>query len=604
LAFSSLTLFQVVTAEVSPQASRWLRAKSRVSRRWVWLNVVAGLIDGGLAIAQAAAVAAIVHGAFFEDRGVRELAAWLAVVGAAALLRALSSWVREELGASAGAALRASVRDELARRLLEVGPAGREQIGDGELATIVVEQIEALDDYVAKYLPQRVVAVVVPLAIVFVVLPQSWVGALILFLTAPVIPFFAWLIGLGAAEASQRQFAALGRLGTLFIDRLRGLATLKIFGRIDDEVARLHRSTEDYRRRTMGVLKIAFLSSAVLELFSAIGVAMMAVYLGFTLLGEWRFGLWSQELSFRVALFLLILAADFYLPLRALGGLHHAKAAALGASEKLCALQTLLEEWAGGEASARGDAATRRQAVERLETIRFENVTVSFGPGSRPALDGVSLEIEPGERVAIVGRNGAGKSTLLSLILGMIEPTDGRVCVGDRVLTELDPESWYRQIGWVGQQPTLFHGTLRSNIALGAPDASVSEIEAAAAAARVTEIARELPAGLDSKVGEDGVGLSGGQIQRVALARAYLRSAPLLVLDEPTANLDAHNEALVLEALEGVTRGRTVVLVTHRLRACRDVDRVVMLERGRVVRDGPPGEVLGELGRAGGERRG
>lgn len=586
------------SAQEVPQATgRWLREQSRVARKWVWLSVLTGAIDGVLVIAQAAAVAAVVNGAFIEGRGLEELGVWIAVLGVVVVIRALSGWARDELGGKAGAVVRTRIREELARRLVAAGPQGRATLSDGELATIVIEQVEALEDYVSKYLPQRVLAGVVPGAIVVAVLPHSWVGALILLLTAPVIPFFSWLIGLGAAEASQRQFAALGRLGALFVDRLRGLPTLKLFGRVEGEVETLKASTEAYRERTMGVLKIAFLSSAVLELFSAIGLAMMAVYLGFTLMGQWDFGFWSGTLSFGVALYLLILAADFYLPLRALGSLHHARASALGASEKLRSVFEVLEE---GATEQRGLAE-----IEGLETIRLEEVSVDFERGSRPVLSDLCLQIEPGEQVAVVGRSGAGKSTLVSVLMGMLEPTAGRVTVGDRPLCRITPRSWQRQIAWVGQQPTLFHGTVRSNITLGADDVNDAEVEAAARAARVTEFSRELPRGLDAEVGEEGVGLSGGQIQRVALARAYLRGAPLLVLDEPTANLDADNEALVLDALRGLlARGRTMVLVTHRLRACRDVDRVVALDEGRIVADGTPGEVLGALRGPGGGRRG
>lgn len=544
-----------------------------------------GAIDGVLVIGQAAAIAAVVNGAFIEHRELADVGGWIVALAVVVVVRALAGWAREELGAKAGALLRTRIRNELARRLVDGGPTGRESLSDGELATVAIEQVEALEDYVAKYLPQRVLAGLVPGAIILAVLPHSWVGALILLLTAPVIPLFAWLIGLGAAEASQRQFAALGRLGALFVDRLRGLPTLKLFGRVDDEVETLRTSTEDYRKRTMSVLKIAFLSSAVLELFSAIGLAMMAVYLGFTLMGQWNFGFWSQTLTFHVALYLLILAADFYLPLRALGSQHHARQAALGASTKLRAVFETLEREGGRE------SVQQVTELSELAPIRFEEVSVLFGE-KQAALSELSLTIEPGEQLAIVGRSGAGKSTLLSLLLGNRTPSAGQVTVGGRRLSELDLESWRRLIAWVGQQPTLFHGTLRSNITLGSVESSDDDVEAAARAARVTEFSRELPLGLDSEVGEEGVGLSGGQIQRVALARAYFRGAPLLILDEPTANLDSESEELVLDALTSLARGKTMVLVTHRLRACRGVDRVVVLEQGRVLADGPPEEVL------------
>ena len=568
--------------EVAPETRLWLRHRSGVARRWVIAAVAAGIAEGVAGIGQAAAVAAVVHRGFISGHSPGQMSGLLAGLVAAIVARALLVRLREGLGGRAGAALRRGVRAELTSRVLAAGPRRLGGRRPGELVTAALEQVEALDDYAARFLPQRWLAAALPLIIIAVALPVSWAGAAILLLTAPVIPFFAWLIGLGAARASQRQFQALGRLGALFLDRLRGLPTLRLFDRVRAETETVRRSAEAYRRRTMTVLRIAFLSAAVLELFSALGLAMMAVYLGFTLLGQWDFGFWGRELSFGSALFLLILAADFYLPLRALGALHHARAAALGAADSLRQLFDQLES----------DEAPGTDAAPVDAGVVFDRVRVAPG-GRAPVLDELSFEVAPAERVAIVGRSGAGKTTALDLISGLLRPDGGRVLVGGVDLIEVDLEAWRARIGWVGQQPTLFHGTIRSNIELGDQDAAAAEVVAAAQAARVTSFADELPDGLDTAVGEGGVGLSGGQIQRVALARAYLSGAPLLLLDEPTANLDLDSERLVLEALDELGRGRTVIVVTHRLAPCRLADRVLVLEDGRIVEDGPPAAVLG-----------
>ena len=568
--------------DTPPAAREALRTWVRPARRLIGLAVVAGATEGALLVVQASLVASIVHGAFLQGRGVADLAQEFWGLALVTLARAAAAFVREDAGFRGGAQVRTLLRRTLLDRLLRSERASRAERAPGELATATVEQVEALHDYVARYLPQRAIAALVPLLVLAAVAPLSWAGALLLLGTAPLIPLFAWLVGMGAARASQRQFEALARLGAHFVDRLHGLATLRLLHRVERETRAVGQAAEEVRRRTMGVLRIAFLTAAVLEFFSALGLGIMAVYLGLTLLGSFDFGLYGRPLTFEVALFLLILAAEFYLPLRTLGSLFHARAEAEGAAQALA--RVLRDSPALPPPPAAPEPAG---AWSWSGPVRLEGVEVRLGPHERPVLQDLDLVLAPGERVAVVGPSGAGKTTLLGLLLGLHAPARGRVWLGDRERTVADLPRWRQHLAWVGQQPRLFHGSLADNIALGAPQASRRAIEAAADAAGVRELARELPQGLDTVVGELGVGLSGGQIQRVALARASLRAAPLVLLDEPTANLDADNERWVLAALERLAEGRTLVVVTHHLAACRAMDRILVLDQGRLVEQGP-----------------
>jgi len=316
----------------------------------------------------------------------------------------------------------------------------------------------------------------------------------------------------------------------------------------------------------------------VLELFSSLAIALVAVYLGTTYLGYSNFGMYDRPLSLYHGLFILLLAPDFYLPLRELGTHYHARAEAIGAVREILKVLSHLP----AQAFDRRDELT----LPQLLTVDCHNLAFSYEGRKAPALDGCSLRFEPGDHVVLVGESGAGKSTLLSLLLGFIRPNRGRIEVNGRQLSELSAESWYKAVAWVGQHPVIFHDTIAGNIAMGRPGASRSQIERAAQAARVSDFARRLPKGLGTPVGEQGWGLSRGQAQRVALARAFLKDAPLLLLDEPTAGLDMENEQLVMTAIDTLSEGRTVLLATHRLYHMKRAQRVVVLSAGKIAAEG------------------
>lgn len=561
-------------------AQSWLRGRTRRVRRAVGWVVFWGLVQTLLLVAQAYLIARIVHDVVVVGLAPAALLAWFWAWLALLPLRAGAAYARERAGFAAGSRVRRAVREELLARLVALGPVRSGETSSGELASTVLERVEALEGYFAGYLPQRYLAGLVPLLILLAVYPLNWAAATLLLVTAPLIPLFMALVGRQAAAANQRQFQTLGRMSGHFLDRLRGLATLRLLDRADAELAEVSQIAEGFRVRTMAVLRIAFLSSTVLEFFSAVAIAMVAVYLGMALLGQLAFGM-VVPLDLEVALFILLLTPEFYLPLRQLGVFYHARAEALGAAG---AIQALLES----EPPAVG--RTPMPPTGRV-TVAFEDVALAFEDGRRPALEGVSFRLDPGERVALIGASGAGKSTVVNLLLGFLQADRGDIRINGEPLTALEPASWRRHLAWIGQHPMLFHGSLRDNILLGR-EVSAARLEGALQASGVAGFLHELPAGLDTHLGEQGAGLSGGQAQRLALARALLVPTPLVVLDEPTASLDADTERWVLNALDSLEPTCTVLLVSHRLASIRRCQRVLVMERGRVVASGSHATLL------------
>ncbi len=564
--------------------SRWLYGRARRAAGRIGLTVAVGWLIGLAAVAQALLLARLIHAIVIDGRPVETLGRELGLLAGVLAGRALLTGLREVTGFAAGARVRETVRMELVDRIFVAGPAFTRREESGALGSVLLEQVEALQDFYALFLPQLALAVLVPLTIAAAVFPVSWAAGALLLATAPVIPFFTVLVGMGAESISQRHFESLARMSAHFLDVLRGLATLKLFGRSREEGVRIARVSAEYRRRTMSVLRVAFLSSAVLEFFASLSIALVAVYLGMGFLGYFQFGAYGRPLTLADGLFVLLLAPEFYLPLRELGAHYHARAQAIGAAERLRAV---------AEAPVTGAAAGGGRPLPAGRELRVRCVDLEFGygEGRPPAVRGVGLELRTGKSVALVGGSGAGKSTLLFLLMGFLQPQRGEIRVGELSLALADPLAWRRKIGWLGQNPALFSGSIADNIRLGRPEASPEEVRDAAARAGVLEFARQLPEGLETRVGELGIGLSRGQAQRVALARALVRDAPLLLLDEPTAGLDAETERRVLDAVDRLREDHAVLTVTHRLADIRRADRIYVMENGRIVEEGSPAEL-------------
>jgi len=513
-----------------------------------------------------------------QGRPRNALVIWFGGLAVVCLVRAALALARDAAAFNAGAAVKRAVRQDLLAHLFALGPvwvAGRQA---GALASAVTDQVEALHAFFSFYLPQLALAVLVPVAILAFVFPLSWAAGAVLLIAAPLIPLFMVLVGMGAESVSQRHFQTLARMSAHFLDTLRGLATLKAFDRSRDRAATVATVSQQFRSTTMAVLRIAFLSAAVLEFFSSLGIALVAVVLAMGFLGHVDFGTWGHPLTLAGGFFILILGPDFFQPLRELGTHYHARAQAIAAVREI---QTLL----GAAAPLPVVPMVGQSIGPGPVAVRLQDVTLTFDQGRRSALDGVTLDIDAGAAVALVGPSGAGKSSMFNLIMGFCRPDRGRVLIGAVALEQIDPGAWRDRIAWIGQNPVLFPGTIADNIRLARPTATDEQVGAAADKAGVMAFAAAFPRQLETVVGEQGIGLSKGQVQRVALARALLKDADLLLLDEPTAGLDPATEALVMASVATVAKGRTLVMATHRPGAAPWVDRVVVMEAGRIVAD-------------------
>ena len=534
-----------------------LRRESRALRRQVLLPILLGLCALVAAIAGAWLVARLLA-ALLGHGG----AGWpeLAAAAALALLGAGLALAQERAQLAAGEAARARLRDAAFARLLETGPADARGVGDR--ASLVVDRVEALDGYFARWIPAAALAMVGPVLVLAAVTWADPRGGWILGAAGLLYPVAMALTGIGAAQASRRQFEALGRLSGRFLDRMRGLPTLVLFNRQEAEAEALGEAAGALRRHTMKVLRVAFLSGTALELLSA-GVLAALVWRHRALLGGGA--------DPTAALFSLLLVPAFFAPLRGFAAAYQDRLSAAGAA---AALAPLLAE---GPAPG-----LLLEEMPPRVVVTFTDVRLSYDPARPPALDGLSFRASAGETLVLAGPSGAGKSSVLRILMGFARPEAGRVSINGQDAMALRPAELRRLSAYVGQTPHLFRATLRENIRFARPDAAPEQVEAAARAAHVLDFAEALPQGLDTLVGEGGWGLSGGQAQRVALARAFLRDAPLVLLDEPTAHLDPGTESQVIESLQRLCIGRTAIIASHSGARAR-LGRVLEIEAGRAA---------------------
>lgn len=553
---------------------RWLKQLSRNGSSWIRLSIALGLVSGLLLILQAHILASVIHDTLFADGSLMDQWGALALFLGALLLRALLSPVREWAGQQSSTRIRQSLRQQLLQKLAELGPAYTSDERSGRLVSELMEQVEALDGFFARYLPQMSLAALLPLVFLAFVFPVNWAAGLIFLFTAPLIPLFMALVGIKAAEANRRNFEALSLLGAQFLDIVQGILTLKLFDRSREQADVVASGAEGFRVRTMQVLRLAFLSSAVLEFFASISIAVVAVYLGFSFLGHLDFGYWESPVTLYQGLFILLLAPEFYLPLRELGTHYHAKQEAVAAADRL---NTLLDQ---DSLSLPSEGQGLDGAIKSIEISQAQ---LSY-PGQRqPVWSDLNLKLVSGRLVALIGRSGSGKSSLLQALLGFRALDAGEIRVNGRLLSDVGTDAWLARVAWVSQHTSLLPGTLRENLLFAAPEAGDQDLYAALEEANALEFVQRLPEGLDTRVGERGVGLSGGQIQRIGLARAFLKNAPVLLLDEPTANLDRDSERLVLQALERLCQDRLVLMLTHRRASMLRADEIWRLEEGRLI---------------------
>lgn len=560
---------------MKPLDPRLLRS-GRATRGYLLASGAIGVAVAACLAAQALLLSHVVARAFLGGAGLSALHPALLALFAVVALRALLAWAGQVVAHLAAARVKSELRSRLLARTLELGPAflGRER--SGELATTAVSGIDALEGYFGRYLPAFVQAALVPALLLAVVLPTDRLSALLMACTIPLVPVFMVLIGQAGEHRTERQWRTLSLLGAHFLDIVQGLPTLKIFGRGHAQRATIREVTDAYRRATMGVLRTTFLSALVLELLATLGVALVAVSIGVRLV--------DGTMTFQAGLAVLLLAPEVYLPLRQVGARFHASAEGLAAADRV--FQVLD---AADPAPATHAPATAGDQPDA--EIRFEDVSFEYPGRSGAVLDRASFVVHTGERVALVGPSGAGKSTVAMLLLGMACPCAGRITVGGLDLAGADPAAWRARVGWLPQRPYLFHGTITDNIRLADPSAGGAAVRRAARLAGADGFIDALPRRFDTQVGERGVLLSAGQRQRIALARAFLANRPLLVLDEPTANLDPESEAVVRQALERLEAGRTVLVIAHRAALAGAVERVLAVRDGSVIEAGrPPGD--------------
>ncbi len=516
----------------------WLRDLARGGRHAARPAVALGLVMTIAACLQAWCLAQLLAAALagaFAGWG------WVLKFAGLAIYRAGLGWLQEQRSFEAGASARRSLRSDLFARVLAAGPAVLRRGPALDLATLAIDRIEGLDGLFSRWLPSATLAWAGP-AVVLVAVALADPGAAAILLGAGLlVPVGMAVAGLGAAAASRQQFAAMAQLQSRFLDRMRGIATIVLAGRAADEARRLEDAASELSARTMRVLRVAFLSSVALDGAAALALVLLA----------WRYA--DGRTAPAIAIFALVLAVEFFVPLRVFAAAYQDRLQASGAADQFAALPVPEPR----------PAAPPRTVTAVGVTVVFENVRYAWDSAGPPVLDGLSFRVPPGETLVLAGPSGSGKSTIIELLLGFVRPQSGRITLNGADLATVVPEALARMTSWIGQQPMLFAGSIRDNIRFGRPEATEAELQAAVQAAGVGSFASALPEGLDTAIGDGGYGLSGGQAQRVAVARAFLRNAPLLLLDEPTAHLDPATEADVFAAIRRLAMGRTVILASH-----------------------------------------
>ncbi|MHB8779357.1 MAG: thiol reductant ABC exporter subunit CydD, partial [Anaerolineales bacterium] len=518
-----------------------------------------------------------INAVFLEGKSLAQVTGTLRLMLVAIGLRALLAWLNEISASAVAVKIKTDLRLRLFTHILNLGPAYSRGQRTGELTAAAVEGIEVLDAYFSQYLPQLVITALIPISILMVVFPIDILSGFIFLITAPLIPFFMIMIGKGAEIVTKRQYETLRLLSAHFLDSLQGLTTLKLFGQSKAQARTIAQVSDKFRDTTLGVLRVTFLSALALELLATLSTAIIAVEIGFRLL--------YAKMDFQPALFLLILAPEFYMPLRALGARFHAGMSGTTAAKRIYEiLDTPIK--------IRATDSKFSNPNKQISRIELFNISFTYPNESAPALDQINIQINAGQHTALVGPSGAGKTTLVNLLLGFIQPTSGQIITHYTSGNSNHSLPALAQIAWVPQKPYLFHDTLAANIRLGNPEATDEQVISAARSAHLYEFIESLPQKYETVIGEGGARLSSGQAQRLALARAFLKDAPILILDEPTSSLDPETESLLEESTHQLMEGRTVLIIAHRLNTIFQSDRIIVIEAGRVIETGTHRELL------------
>lgn len=553
----------------------FLKEQVKTSRNELYLAIGLGGLSGLLVIFQAWLMATMISDVIFKEAQLAELQNRLWYLIIIFIIRAILNWTSNLSAFKAVIKIKLDLRDKIHRHIQKIGPVHATKKHSGSDVNTMIDGVEAIEKYYTSYIPGIAFVSILPLAYIIVTFPFDWISGLVLLVTAPIIVFFMIMIGQGAEKLNQEQWRQLSRLSSHFIDTIQGLPTLKIFNAAKREAAIIAKLADEYRERTMSVLKVAFLSSLLLEFFSSIGVAIVAVLIGFRLL--------DGNMEFVDGLFVLLLAPEYYLSIRNMGGNYHAKMEGIGAAEQI------IEILDRGDFTKNTDTNLLKSDLNLTNnksiSIAFKNLSFSYEK-DRQALTNFNLKIPANKRTVLIGESGSGKSTIVNLILGFIQTNEGEILVNNKDISKISLETWRKNIAWLPQQAHLFQGTIADNIRLGKENATEHEVKEAARLAFCDEFIEKLPETYNTIIGERGAGLSGGQIQRIALARTFLKDAPLLILDEASANLDRESEKLIEKSIDMLSENRTVIIIAHKLHTIEKADQIVLIKNGTVLNTG------------------
>ncbi len=542
------------------------------------LTIIFGLAAAFSVIGQAYFISDTINLVFLKNLTLANVKYLLFVIIFLSLFRFLFIWLEQSYSNKVATFVKNKLRNEISTYIFKLGPNYTKSERTGDIANTLTNGIEKLDAYFSQFLPQLFLSALIPLLILIFVFPIDLLSGIVFLVTAPLIPVFMIFIGSVAEKLNKKQWKTLSLMSAYFLDVIQGLTTIKLFGRTNHILNKISIISDLFKKSTMKVLRIAFLSALVLEMFSTISIAIIAVEIGLRLM--------NGNLEFQPALFILILAPEFYNPIRQLGTRYHAGMEGVAAAQSIYRiLETPLPQM---------NIVAQNTSII-IEDITFNNVHFSYDDkidDKKEAVKGISFSIKNNTVTALVGESGSGKSTTINLIMKFLEPTKGIITVTGKNLNEIGRDKWLENIGWISQNPYLFHTTIRENLLIAKNNATDKELQTAIKLAKLDKVIKTLPNGLDTVIGERGGKLSGGEAQRVALARAFLKDAPVLILDEPTANLDPTTEMEMIESLNLLTKTKTVLMIAHRLNTIKQADNILVFSEGKIIESGTHEELL------------
>ncbi|MCY4329491.1 MAG: cysteine/glutathione ABC transporter permease/ATP-binding protein CydD [Endozoicomonadaceae bacterium] len=559
------------------QIYQWLKKQAKPAAKWFSLTSLLGIFNGFLMIAQAGLLARIISLIVMHNYTYRQMLNIMIALLIVLIVKACVQWLRELCSFQLGKQVCQQLRKKLLDKIATVGPLGLNQKTTGQWVILIQENISQMHDFYARYLPHLRIMSILPLVTIIIAFCCNWAAGCIFLITTPLIPFFMVIVGNKAAEANRKNFQVLADLGHYFLDRLQGLATLRLLNRSKKESSNIASAAENFRVHTMRVLRLAFLSSAVLEFFASVSVALTAVYLGMTYLDYLNFGTWGQPLTLFIGFFLLLLAPEFYNTFRELGTHYHARAQAIGAGD------TVMDFFSTPEIFHRKNQRSFT-ASSQLLMLTCENLTVK-APDGTVLLNDISFSIQPGEFVTITGPSGGGKSTLIRTLLGFYV-YEGSIIIDGQELRDINLQQYHKYVGWLNQSPSLIHGSVADNVRLGVETLDDDAVNEALKQAYATEFVEKMADGIHTPLGENASRLSVGQAQRITLARTLIRKGQLIFLDEPTANLDKKSEQLINDSLQNYKKHCTMLMATHKISQMEAADNILLLDQGKLIASG------------------